>query len=166
MTMETSRSMSAETTAHAHAKPAATETASDSKPEPKSEGKVASIEVTPKAVEAIKKQIAKRRGRAPEGATPAAGPAEMALRVGIRGGGCSGFSYVIEFHDGPPRARDRVYDYVAEDGTPVRVVVDPKSLVYLNGTVLDWEMTLMNQGFKFINPLEKSSCGCGHSFTV
>jgi iron-sulfur cluster assembly protein len=165
--METSRSMSAETTAHAHAKPAATETTSEPRPEPRSEGKVASIEVTPKAVEAIKKQIAKRRGRgnASEGAA-ATEPAEMALRVGIRGGGCSGFSYVIEFHDGPPRARDRVYDHVAEDGTPVRVVVDPKSLVYLNGTVLDWEMTLMNQGFKFINPLEKSSCGCGHSFTV
>ena len=159
--METSRSMSAETTAHAHAKPEG-----EPKPEPKSEGKVASIEVSPKAVEAIKKQIAKRRGRAPEGSSSTAAPAEMALRVGIRGGGCSGFNYVIEFHDGPPRARDRVYDYVAEDGTPVRVVVDPKSLVYLNGTVLDWEMTLMNQGFKFINPLEKSSCGCGHSFTV
>ncbi len=159
--METSRSMSAETTAHAHTHPAETENASQPTSAPKSEGKVASIEVTPKAVEAIKKQIAKRRGRSSD-----AEASEMALRVGIRGGGCSGFSYVIEFHDGPPRARDRVYDYVAEDGTPVRVVVDPKSLVYLNGTVLDWEMTLMNQGFKFKNPLEKSSCGCGHSFTV
>jgi iron-sulfur cluster assembly protein len=122
-------------------------------PEP-AERKVASIEVTPKAVEAIKKQIAKR------------GVAETSLRVGIKGGGCSGFSYVIEFHDGAPRSRDRVYDYTAEDGTPVRVLVDPKSLIYLNGTTLDWEMTLMNQGFKFLNPQEKSSCGCGHSFTV
>lgn len=117
-------------------------------------GKVASVEVTPKAVEAIKKQIAKRN-------VPG-----TSLRLGIKGGGCSGFSYVIEFHDGPPRARDRVFDYTAEDGTPVRVVVDPKSLIYLNGTVLDWEMTLMNQGFKFKNPQEKTSCGCGHSFTV
>ncbi len=161
MMMETSRSMSAEPTANAHAHAhAESGVVADAKPE----GKIASIEVTPKAVEAIKKQIAKRRGRAPEDASVT--PAEVALRVGIRGGGCSGFSYVIEFHDGPPRARDRVYDYLAADGTPVRVVVDPKSLVYLNGTVLDWEMTLMNQGFKFINPLEKSSCGCGHSFTV
>ena len=116
--------------------------------------KTAGIEVTPKAVEAIKKQIQKRN-------VP-----ETSLRVGIRGGGCSGFSYVIEFHDGAPRSRDRVYDYVAADGTPVRVVVDPKSLLYLNGTTLEWEQTLMQQGFKFINPQEKSSCGCGHSFTV
>jgi iron-sulfur cluster assembly protein len=116
--------------------------------------KAASISVTPRAVEAIKRQIAKR------------GVPDTSLRVGIRGGGCSGFSYVIEFHDGPPRARDRVFDYVAEDGTKVRVVVDPKSLVYLAGTVLDWKQTLMQQGFEFKNPNEKSSCGCGHSFTV
>jgi len=128
-------------------------TASPSTEQP-AERKVPSIEVTPKAVEAIKKQIAKR------------GVPETSLRVGIKGGGCSGFSYVIEFHDGAPRSRDRVYDYTAEDGTPVRVLVDPKSLIYLNGTQLDWEMTLMNQGFKFRNPQEKSSCGCGHSFTV
>jgi iron-sulfur cluster assembly protein len=114
----------------------------------------AAIEVTAKAVEAIKKQIAKR------------GLPETSLRVGIRGGGCSGFSYVIEFHDGAPRPKDRVFDYVAVDGTPVRVVVDPKSLLYLNGSVLEWEQTLMQQGFKFVNPHEKSSCGCGHSFTV
>ena len=112
------------------------------------------ITVTPRAVEAIKKQIVKR------------GQPNTALRLGIRGGGCSGFSYVIEFHDGEPRAKDNVYDYVAEDGTPVRVVVDKKSLVFLNGTTLDWEQTLMQQGFKFVNPNEKTSCGCGHSFTV
>ena len=121
---------------------------------PVSSGKTLGIEISAKAVEAIKKQIAKR------------GVPDTSLRVGIRGGGCSGFSYVIEFHDGPPRARDRVYDLTAADGTPVRVVVDPKSLLYLNGSVLDWEQTLMQQGFKFVNPNEKSSCGCGHSFTV
>jgi len=112
------------------------------------------ITVTPRAVEMIKKQIAKR------------GTPNTALRLGIRGGGCSGFSYVIEFHDGEPRAKDHVFDYKAEDGTPVRVVVDKKSLVFLNGTELDWEQTLMQQGFKFGNPNEKTSCGCGHSFTV
>jgi iron-sulfur cluster assembly protein len=114
----------------------------------------AAITVTPKAVEAIKKQIQKR------------GVPETALRLGIRGGGCSGFSYVIEFHDGEPRPKDRSFDYVAEDGTPVRVVVDPKSLVYLAGLELDWQQTLLQQGFKFNNPNEKTSCGCGHSFTV
>lgn len=115
---------------------------------------VLGITVTPKAVEAIKKQIEKRN-------VPG-----TALRVGVRGGGCSGFSYVIEFHDGEPHARDTVYDLTAADGTPVRVVVDKKSLIYLNGSELEWEQTLLQQGFKFVNPQEKSSCGCGHSFTV
>ena len=122
-----------------------------------------SIDVTPKAVEAIKRQIQKRN--APAGATPQAGP-PVSLRVGIKGGGCSGFSYVVQFHDGPPHPKDRVFDFTAEDGTPVRVVCDPKSLIYLHGAALDWEQTLMQQGFKFRNPNEKTSCGCGHSFTV
>jgi iron-sulfur cluster assembly protein len=112
------------------------------------------ITITTKAATAIKKQIAKR------------GVPETSLRLGIRGGGCSGFSYAIEFHDGPPRSRDRVFDVPAEDGTVVRVVVDPKSLVYLAGMTLEWEQTLLQQGFKFLNPNEKTSCGCGHSFTV
>jgi iron-sulfur cluster assembly protein len=112
------------------------------------------ISITQGAVDAIGTQIAKR------------GTAGTALRVGIRGGGCSGFSYVIEFHDGEPRARDIVYDLKATNGEDVRVVVDKKSLLYLNGATLDWEKTLMRQGFKFVNPNEKSSCGCGTSFTV
>jgi iron-sulfur cluster assembly protein len=114
----------------------------------------ATVSVTPQAVEAIARQMKKR------------GTPDAALRLGIRGGGCSGFSYVIEFHDGAAHARDRVLEYTAGDGTPVRVVIDPKSLLYLNGTVLEWEQTLMHQGFKFANPNEKSGCGCGHSFTV
>jgi len=122
------------------------------------------VDVTPKAVEATKRQIQKRGTPAP-GVAPQAGP-PVILRVGIKGGGCSGFSYVIQFHDGPPHARDKVFDYKAEDGTPVRVLCDPKSLIYLNGAVLDWEQTLMQQGFKWRNPQEKTSCGCGHSFTV
>jgi iron-sulfur cluster assembly protein len=100
--------------------------------------------------------------QAPASVAPTSAPVSSGKTLG----GCSGFSYVIEFHDGAPRARDRVYDLTAVDGTPVRVVVDPKSLLYLNGSVLDWEQTLMQQGFKFVNPNEKSSCGCGHSFTV
>jgi len=112
------------------------------------------IGISPKAVDAIARQMQKR------------GTPDASLRLGIRGGGCSGFTYVIEFHDGPPRARDRVMDLEASDGTKVRVVVDPKSLVYLNGTVLEWEQTLMRQGFKFSNPNEKSGCGCGTSFSV
>ncbi len=116
--------------------------------------KALSITVSGSAVDAIARQM-KKRG------TPYA-----SLRLGIRGGGCSGFTYVIEFHDGPPHARDRIFDYVATDGTKVRVVSDPKSLLYLQGTVLEWEQTLMRQGFKFANPNEKSGCGCGSSFSV
>src|ERR1700722_20116076 len=112
------------------------------------------IEITVKATDAIRRQLVKR------------GTPEASLRVGLRGGGCSGFTYVIEFHDGAPRARDQVLDFKAEDGTPVRVVVDPKSLLYLSGSLLDWEQTLMKQGFKFVNPHEKQGCGCGHSFKV
>ncbi len=118
------------------------------------DSKKLSIDVSTKAVEAIQKQLTKR------------GTPEASLRVGLRGGGCSGFTYVIEFHDGPPRARDHVFDFKAEDGANIRVVVDPKSLLYLSGTVLEWEKTLMKQGFKFINPHEKAGCGCGHSFSV
>lgn len=109
----------------------------------------AAITLTPKAIEAAKANLAKR------------GTPNAALRLGLRGGGCSGFSYVIEFDDDPPRARDRVFEF---DG--LHVHIDPKSLIYLAGTVLDWEKTLMHQGFKFRNPNEKQGCGCGHSFSV
>ena len=115
-------------------------------------GRTPSVSVSPQAVDAIARQLKKR------------GTPDASLRLGIRGGGCSGFSYVIEFHDGPPHARDRVFDFVASDQAPVRVLVDPKSLLYLNGTVLEWEHTLMRQGFKFANPNEKTGCGCGSSF--
>jgi iron-sulfur cluster assembly protein len=91
----------------------------------------------------------------------ARGTPDAAVRLGIRGGGCSGFSYVIEFSDDPAREKDIVYEV---DG--VRFYVDKKSLVYLAGSVLDYERTLMFQGFKFKNPNEASRCGCGHSFTV
>ncbi len=89
------------------------------------------------------------------------GTPDAAIRLGIKGGGCSGFSYVIQFEDDTPRDRDRTYEL---DG--VRFIVDKKSLVYLAGALLDYEKTLMFQGFKFRNPNEAASCGCGHSFTV
>ncbi len=84
-----------------------------------------------------------------------------AVRLGIKGGGCSGFSYVIQFDDDAPKARDYAYEV-----DNIRFIVDKKSLVYLAGSALDYEKTLMFQGFKFKNPNEASSCGCGHSFTV
>ena len=124
-----------------------------SAPEP-TDKKAQTIDVSPAAVQAIRRQLVKR------------GTPEASLRLGLKGGGCSGFTYVIEFHDGPPRARDKVIDLQTAAGEPVRVVVDPKSLLYLDGTLLDWEQTLMKQGFKFVNPHEKAGCGCGHSFNV
>lgn len=87
-------------------------------------------------------------------------PAETALRVGVKGGGCSGFSYTLGFDD-----QQKVTDQVNEvDG--VRVICDPKSFLYLNGTVVDFEESLMGRGFKFTNPNASKSCGCGESFSV
>lgn len=105
--------------------------------------------VSATAAEQIKKQLTKR------------GTPEAYLRLGIRGGGCSGFSYVLQFEDNPPKEKDILFEVEG-----VRVIVDSKSILYLNGATLDWESTMMNRGFKFLNPNEKSSCGCGHSFTV
>ena len=86
-------------------------------------------------------------------------PEEGGLRLGVMGGGCSGLSYSIKF-DSRPRERDRIFEF---DG--VRVFVDPKSFVYLHGMTLDYEETLMRQGFNFINPNSSRSCGCGSSFS-
>lgn len=112
------------------------------------------LSVSDSAVQAIRGQLAKR------------GTPEGAIRVGIRGGGCSGFSYVIEFDDKPPRSGDLVLEFAEPDKATVRVFCDKKSILYLGGSVLDWEKTLMYQGFKFKNPHEATRCGCGHSFTV
>jgi iron-sulfur cluster assembly protein len=108
------------------------------------------IQVTERALKRIRAAIAK------EGISPAEG----GLRLGIQGGGCSGLSYNIRF-DSQPRERDRVYTF--ED---VRVFVDPKSFIYLHGMILDYEETLMRQGFNFINPNSTKSCGCGSSFSA
>jgi iron-sulfur cluster assembly protein len=94
------------------------------------------------------------------------GTPDAAIRLGIRGGGCSGFSYAIEYDDGEPRTGDRVLEFTEDGKARVRFFVDKKSILYLGGSVLDWEKTLMFQGFKFKNPHESTRCGCGHSFTV
>jgi iron-sulfur cluster assembly protein len=87
-------------------------------------------------------------------------PEEGGLRLGVKGGGCSGLSYAIGF-DAHPRERDHIF--IFED---VRVFIDPKSFVYLQGMTLDYEETLIRQGFNFINPNSARSCGCGTSFSV
>jgi len=107
------------------------------------------IAVTERAVKRIRGVMAK------EGISPEEG----GLRLGVMGGGCSGLSYSIRF-DTRPRERDRVFEF---DG--VRVFVDPKSFIYLHGMTLDYEETLMRQGFNFINPNSSRSCGCGSSFS-
>ncbi len=89
------------------------------------------------------------------------GLTEGGLRVGVKGGGCSGLSYTFAW-DTQPRAGDEVID--GPENT--RLFVDKKSLIYLNNTVLDYDTSLLSKGFVFQNPNAKSTCGCGSSFTV
>jgi iron-sulfur cluster assembly protein len=121
---------------------------------PKEESKASTgagqgLQLTERAIQRVRVAMAK------EGVSPEEG----GLRLGVMGGGCSGLSYSIKF-DTRPRERDRVYNF---DG--VRVFVDPKSFIYLHGMTLDYEETLMRQGFNFINPNSTKSCGCGSSFS-
>ncbi len=82
------------------------------------------------------------------------------MRLGVQGGGCSGLTYAMRL-DAQARDRDEVFE---ENGA--RVFVDPKSYIYLDEVTLDYEETLMRQGFVFQNPRATHSCGCGTSFTV
>jgi len=84
----------------------------------------------------------------------------VGLRLGVKTSGCSGMAYVLEFADEADGD-----DLVFED-KGVRVFVDPKSLIYLDGTELDYGKEGLNEGFKFNNPNVKDNCGCGESFTV
>jgi iron-sulfur cluster assembly protein len=82
------------------------------------------------------------------------------LRVGVRGGGCSGMSYFMDF-DTSSRDGDTTLEVLG-----VKVVIDPKSLKLIDGTELDFVREGLNEGFKFHNPREKDRCGCGESFRV
>jgi iron-sulfur cluster assembly protein len=108
------------------------------------------IAVTDKAIARIRSAMSK------EGISPERG----GLRLGVQGGGCSGLSYNIRF-DTQPRERDRIFQF-----GDVRVFVDPKSFIYLHGMTLDYQETLMQQGFVFVNPQATKSCGCGTSFSA
>ena len=101
------------------------------------------------AAEFAKKRLEKR------------GTPEASIRLGVKGGSCSGYSYVIQYEDKEPRERDYVYE---KNG--IRFIVDKKSFLFLAGSTLEYENTLMFQGFKFVNPQETQKCGCGHSFNV
>ncbi len=84
----------------------------------------------------------------------------IGLRLGVRTSGCSGMAYVLEFVDEKDDS-----DMVFEDHG-VRVIIDPKSMVYLDGTELDFAKDGLNEGFRFNNPNVKDECGCGESFNV
>jgi iron-sulfur cluster assembly protein len=107
------------------------------------------IQVTDKAVAHIRAVLAKEN----------ISPNECGLRLGVQGGGCSGMSYVLRFE-----SRSDSHDHVFEFGD-ARVFIDPKSFIYLRGMTLDFEETLMRQGFVFNNPNATKSCGCGTSFS-
>ena len=87
-------------------------------------------------------------------------PENVFLRVGVKGGGCSGMSYSLEF-DSELTPHDREFEI---DG--IKVVCDKKSYIYLNGTTLDYVRQGLTGGFTFVNPNAKSSCGCGTSFSA
>lgn len=82
------------------------------------------------------------------------------IRVGIRTAGCSGLAYVLEFVDEPGSVDEKF------ESNGVNIFVDPKSMVYLDGLLMDYVVEGLNEGFKFTNPNKKGECGCGESFTV
>ena len=84
---------------------------------------------------------------------------EGGLRVGVKGGGCSGLSYIFAWEK-----EARFGDQVFEGPDGAKLFVDRKSLIYLNGTVLDYDASLISKGFVFNNPNAKTTCGCGSSF--
>lgn len=105
------------------------------------------INVTPDAVTEAKRMLAKD------------GKESLGLRLLVKGGGCSGLSYDMNFDQ--KKTGDNEFDF-----SGLKVYVDPKSLLYLKGTTLDYADTLKDKGFRFINPNANKTCGCGESFSV
>ncbi|MBO6513999.1 MAG: iron-sulfur cluster insertion protein ErpA [Phycisphaerales bacterium] len=85
---------------------------------------------------------------------------KVRLRVGVKGGGCSGFSYLLDLTE-TQKDSDEVFE---QHG--IKVIVDPKSLLYLSGVIVDFKDEIMGRGFVFNNPNATSSCGCGSSFSA
>jgi iron-sulfur cluster assembly protein len=111
------------------------------------EAKPKQVHVTPKAVQKIREAFA-REGVA------------GGLRLGVVGGGCSGLSYQFKFA-AQPRPRDYIFEFEG-----VKVFIDPKSMLFLDGMTLDWQDSLIQSGFVFQNPHATKSCGCGTSFSA
>jgi iron-sulfur cluster assembly protein len=108
---------------------------------------VMALTLSESAVQQVRKSIAKR-GKG------------LGIRIGVKTSGCSGLSYIMEFVDAP-NPEDMVFPH-----DDVSLFVDPKSLIYLDGTELDFTREGLNEGFRFNNPNVKDSCGCGESFTT
>lgn len=115
---------------------------------PEAKPKTAPITLTPNAVTKVKEIMSQQN------------PVPAGLRVGVVGGGCSGFSYSMSFENGSG-LMDKVFDMEG-----LKVFVDATSVMYLNGCIVDYVETLEGAGFKFENPNVKSTCGCGSSFSV
>ena len=115
---------------------------------PQETTKKAPIILTSKAVAKVKEIMGQQN------------PVPAGLRVGVVGGGCSGFSYSMSFENSPGMM-DKTFDFEG-----LKVYVDATSVMYLNGCIVDYLETLEGAGFKFENPNVKSTCGCGSSFSV
>ena len=107
------------------------------------------ITLTPAATQEVKRLIEKEQ------------KPNLGFRVGIKGGGCSGMTYVLAIDEAIPKQYDTVFE---QDG--VKVLIDAKSHLYLDGMTIDYKNSLMGGGFEFNNPLAKKTCGCGTSFTT
>lgn len=107
------------------------------------------ITLTPSAAQEVKRLVEKEQ------------KPNVGLRVGVKGGGCSGMTYVLAIEETTPKQYDTMFE---QDG--IKVLIDAKSHLYLDGTTIDFKNSLMGGGFEFQNPLAKKSCGCGTSFTT
>ena len=111
------------------------------------------IHIAPKAMTRLRELVAKEEGDEP-----------LILRMGVRNGGCSGLSYVMDFSTKEEIQEDDAIDEYSEE--KILCVVDAKSMLYLYGLELDYSDELIGGGFKFFNPNAEESCGCGSSFGV
>jgi iron-sulfur cluster assembly protein len=122
-------------------------TTTDTKPKPK---KGRGVQITERAAQEVLRVIAEHGM-----------PETTWVRVGAKGGGCSGFSYVLDFDQNGPTEFDLTFESFG-----VRLVIDKKSEFFMGGTVLDFNDGLLNRGFTFVNPSSTGSCGCGTSFSA